>query len=132
MASNARKRLNVLVRIDHIYNIGMAMAAGAFRNALVQRFDLDGLMKTPGRERQRMVEPIDALDRIFAKKVVRSMAIVADRDRMMWPTQPGFVMVVHDMAIRASLRIAGQIRAAFRINERVAANACSQTDDKSR
>ena len=59
------------------------------------------------------------------------MAIIARCDRSMAALHPGVIMVLHDMAIRASSGIVSEIRAAFGVNEGISANSHRQTYDGS-
>ena len=51
------------------------------------------------------------------------MTGVADRHRMMAALGPGIVVVLHDMTVRADLRVVAHIREPFGIDERVRAHA---------
>ena len=109
--------------IDTSHHGCMAAAAGVFRNGFIHARCLERLVKSTGGEGQRVIKPVNTLDRVFPEKVMRCMAVIADRDGVMAGLEPGVVVVLHDMAIRAGGRVVGEIRRPLGVDERIPAQA---------
>lgn len=109
--------------IDTSHHGRMTAATGVFRDGFIHLRRLERLVKSTGGEGQRVVESVNTLDRVFPEKVMRRMAVVADRDGVMAGLEPGVVMVLHHVAIRAGGRVVGEIRRPLGIDERIPAQA---------
>ena len=114
--------------IDHGHGLGMAVAACVLGDLEVQLPDLDGLMKALGRERQRVVETVEALDGVLPDEVVGSVAVVADSHGMVARLAPCVVVALHDVAVGARLGPVGKVGSTFGVNEGVAANTGGNSD----
>ncbi len=95
--------------------IPVATQTSILSHSAISGFDLDRFVKILQGERQRVKEPVVRLGDPLAQKVVRQMAIVADGDVPMPRVQPGIVVILHDVAIRAGQRIIAQITGALTI-----------------
>ena len=71
------------VAVDGRGDVLVATAAGVLRYLMVELGDLNGVGIVAAREVERMPESIVGLHRIFADQIVRGVAIVAGRDRVM-------------------------------------------------
>lgn len=109
--------------IDTSHHGRMASATSVFRNGFIHLRRLQRLVKSTGSEGQRVVEPVNTLDRVFTEKVMRGMTIVADRDGVMAGLKPGIVVVLHDVAIRAGGRVVGEIRRSLGVDKRIPGQA---------
>ena len=96
----------------------VAEQARVLGDLAVARFDLDRLVKQAGRERQRMVEAVVALDDPLADGVVGQVAIVARRDVLMTRLDPRVVHGLHHVAVRARGRIVLEIGRAVAVAKR--------------
>jgi len=115
-------------RLDVVHNLLVTFAAGAFGGAPAAFFYLDWLMKFVCRERQRVEEAVISFREVLGHKASRCMAIVAGGDGAMTRFDPAVEVVLHDVAVGAGPGIVAQIRAAFRIDKRVTADACRRSD----
>jgi len=104
----------------------MASPAGILDHFVVELRDLDGVGVVPGREIERVPEPIVGLDRVLSDDVVRRVAVIADRDHMMARLQPRFILRLHHMTIRAGFRIVGEVGVSLGVEKGVCAQADKQ------
>lgn len=102
---------------------GVAVPARALRDLPVPIVDADRILKPSRRERDRVVPAVERLRVVLPDDVVRSMAIVANGDRMVSGLRPCAEVVVHHVAVHASLRVIGQVRSPLCEHERVHAEA---------
>lgn len=115
------------VTFDRLNDVRMAMAAGGFSDLAVALGDLDRIGILAGREIKRMPEPVLCLGRVFADQIVWRVTIVACGNTAMAALDPAIVLFLHHMAIRAGLRIVGEIRRALRVDESVCSDAQGQS-----
>jgi len=101
----------------------MAPAAIVFRDLPVPLFNADRLFKISGREIKRMPESVDRLGLILSCEVMRGVAVIATRGGVMSGFDPPAVLVVHNMAVGAGLRVVAQIRISLRVNESIDADS---------
>jgi hypothetical protein len=81
MATDATESLAGVRRVlDGVNNVAVALAAGVFRDALVHRPGLDGVMKIAGRELERVPKAILRLGVVLGEEPLGGVAIVAGRD----------------------------------------------------
>src|SRR5688572_17122944 len=59
---------------------------------------------------------------VLAEEIVRGMAIVAGGYGAVAGLQPGVIVILHDVAVRAGLRIVGEVRAAARVDKGIPAD----------
>jgi hypothetical protein len=100
------------IRGQHcVHKIFMAIETGILCDLPIAWFDLDRLVKTAGREGQRMQRSVIHFGKPFAdKRVVRKMAIVAGRYAVVTRFLPGVEMSLHDVAVGTGVGIVGKIR----------------------
>ena len=115
---NARRQLAVgAADGEFVDKVGVAMNARSLSHAPVAGFDLDRVVEVFQREGEGVEEAVVALDDPFADRVMRQMAIVADGDMAMAALLPGVEVVLHDMTIRAAVRIVAEVAPAFAVAE---------------
>lgn len=125
-----------MIGVNGLYDILMAIPAGGFGYGSVTGRNLDRFGKTAGRKRPGMIEAVDCFGLVFADKRMWGVAVVADRGAVVARFRPGFVLLVHDMAIGAGGWIVGHIRHPFRVQKRIRSNArrrsgdCTQNNNK--
>src|SRR6476620_1854942 len=68
------------------------MATGVLGDFVVELCDLDGVGIPAGREVEGMPESVVGLDGVFSENVVRGVAVVTGRGRVMARLQPGIVL----------------------------------------
>ncbi len=90
------------VAIDRRGDRLMAPAAGVLGDLVIELCNLDGVGIPAAGEVKRMPESVVRLHCIFADDVVRCVAIVAGRGRVVTRLHPRVVLLLHDVAIRAS------------------------------
>jgi len=83
----------------------MTIPASLLGNAKVSFGNANGFGKASGGEIVRMPKTIERFGGILAHKIVRRMAIVAGCHLMMAAFDPAVVLLLHDMAVFAGLRI---------------------------
>jgi len=115
------------VAVDGLRDVFVAMAASRFGYLVVEVGDPDDVRVVPCSEIERMEESVRSLNRIFADDIVRRVAIVAGRHRMMARLDPCVILRLHDVAICASLRVICEVGVALGVNECIQAD----TDDES-
>lgn len=93
------------MRIDAGHDLLMAADTVFLERGGIERLDHDRLVKILEREAFRMVVAVDRFARVFPDQVVRRMAIVAGRNRMVRRLQPAVVLLAHDVAVHTSLWI---------------------------
>lgn len=109
--------------IDYLHHIGVTMPTSGLRNFFIAHSNLNGLMKTAARHRERMMKTVKGLRQIFSKEIVRGVAIIARCYRAMTGFEPGIIMGLHHMAVRAGLGIIGKVRRPLGINKGIEAHA---------
>lgn len=129
MTADARHILRLRMRTDHIDDVLVAMPASVFGHAPVPRLDAQWIGILARRESEGMPETVVRFDGVFADEIMWRVAIVAGGDVPVARLQPRVVMILHHMAIRARLRIVPQIRIPLGVNESVAADAYSDSQD---
>lgn len=65
-----------------MYKVFVAIHAGTLRDSFVTSLDLNRILVVAKRERQRMKESVICFGNPFADRVMRQVAIVADRHMM--------------------------------------------------
>lgn len=94
------------------------MPTGPLRHGSIEIGDSHLIGEVPCRERERVIPPIDAFHKIFAdERTMWGVAVVTSGDRMMRRFLPGGEMIVHDVAVRAGIRIVTEVRRSVRIHE---------------
>lgn len=102
----------------HGFHHGLVtLSAGGIRNFRIMGLDPQRLVKPPCGECERVPETVRSLGRVFGKEAGGRVAIVTDRDTLVAPFHPGFVVRSHDMTICTGGRIIRQVRAAPSIEE---------------
>jgi hypothetical protein len=96
----------------------MAIATIRFDNAAVIFVNHDWFMKILRCECQRMEKPIATFTVPFAKKVMRCVAIVALGNVLMSRFDPGVIVPLHDVTVRAGFTFGRKIRGALGIVKR--------------
>ncbi len=109
----------------------MAEAARFFGHLAVSLGYLDRLVERVGSEIIRMPKTVGGLCVVFADEIMRRVAIVAGRDRMMARLLPAVVLLIHYVAVGTRRWIIAQVGITLRVNERVHADAGGQTDGNS-
>src|SRR5205814_5536930 len=84
--------------------------------------DLDGLGESPGREGERVTEPVLGLDEPLREEAVRRVARIAGRDRAMARFHPAIELLAHHVTVHAGLRIVDQVAVTARVDEAVASD----------
>lgn len=103
-----------LYRVDDLL---MAVTTRILRDRPIVLFDLEEVGEISGRESERVPEPVRCLSSIFADKVMRGVAVVADGNCAMAAFNPGIVIVIHHMAICACGGVVRHVRIASGIDE---------------
>ena len=124
MAADARKAVIFVsaAGVDVVRDVCVTVSAGVFRDSAAARFHIDRLMEIAGREGVGMPETVIGFGPVLAEEIVRRVAIVAGGYGTVAGLQPGVIVVLHDMAVRACLRIVGEVRAAARVDKGVPAD----------
>ena len=119
VAMNAGMHFALGIGRQHLVNdVLVAVQARVLRHAPIPRLDLNRLVKVLKRKCQRMKESVVSLRDPFADRVMRQVAIVADRDVAVRGILPRVVVPLHDMAIRAAPWVIAQVARAFAIAKR--------------
>jgi hypothetical protein len=114
VAMHARKHFTARFgRQDLMHKVRMAMQAGLLSHAMISRFNSNGFVEILERKRQRMEKTVVGLGIPLSNKIMRQMAVIADRDVLVAGLLPRIEVALHDMAIRAALRIAAEVTCAL-------------------
>jgi hypothetical protein len=108
--------------INGLDNGGVTVAARILGDACVPRGDAYRFGKGAGREIERMPEAVQRFCPVLTEDVMRRVTVVAHGNGAMARLQPGAVLLLHDMAVGARLRIVGEIRGAACVDERETAD----------
>ncbi len=81
----------------------VAIDASALSHLSISGLDSNGVYVSAQCEGQRVEKAVVGLRDPFSDRVMRQMAVIANRDRVMATVLPGIQMVLHDMAIDARL-----------------------------
>ena len=100
-----------------VHKILVARDAGALRDPFVAGFDLDRILVATEREGERMEESVVGFGDPFADRVMRQMAVVADRHVVVAAFLPRVHVVLHDVAIDARLRVIAEVAGAFAVSK---------------
>lgn len=87
------------------------------QNILIVASNPDWLMVILERKGEGMIPTVPPLGHPLGQTTLRQMAVVASRHVMVSRTYPGIVLMIHDVAIDADLRIVGHIRKTFGVIE---------------
>ena len=117
--------------IDGVGDVCVTVPAGVFRDGAAARFHIDRLMEITGREGVRMPETVIGLGPVLAEEIVRGVAIIASGDGTVAGLQPGVIVILHDMAVRACLRIVGEVGAAAGVDKGVPADPGREAEQDS-
>ena len=110
VAVNAGRRRLVRGKRKHLLDdLCVTGQTGALGDAPVAWFDLDRLVKSTGRECERMEKAVVGLGDPFADRVVREVTVVADRNVPVARRKPGIVVPVHHMTVDAGCRVMTQV-----------------------
>jgi hypothetical protein len=124
MAADAGEHLAASIGGKDCVDIfGVAMQTGVLRNAAIARFDADGIGEIFEREGERMEEAVVGLRDPFADGVVRQVAVVTDGDATVAGLLPRVVVLLHDVAVRAALRVVAEIAGALAVAQGEGAEA---------
>jgi hypothetical protein len=74
-----------------------------------------------------MEESVDGLSGILRDEARRCVAIIADRHFSVAALHPAFILLPHDMAVRASFRPVCHVRVSARVPERIEADPEEKT-----
>ena len=118
-----RGRMFVLRSFNHFGNRSVALATCIIGDLLVPFRDLDRVGIIARREIKRMPETVLRLRRVFTNEVSRGVTVVAGRHAAMARLDPAVVLLLHDVAIHASLGIIGHVGATLGVNERESADS---------
>lgn len=111
-----------------VRDVVVAVGAGVLGDALVTRFDLDGLVIVVQSEGEGVEESVVSLGHPFADRVVREMAVVADGGVVVAGFLPAVVIFLHDMAVGAGLRFVAQVTSALPVAEGEETDAARHAD----
>ena len=75
-----------------------------------------------------MPETVPRLCRIFTYKVVRCVAIVAGRNRLVARFEPAAVLIVHYVAIDAHARVVAHVRVTLAVPKRIGPNSDGESE----
>src|SRR5581483_8582653 len=123
--------------VDHVAIDGrsdrfMTAAARVFSDLVVELRNFNGVRIMAAGEVEGVPEPVVRLHGIFSDRVMRGMAIVTGCDRMMAGLQPGIVLRLHNMTIRAGGRVIGEIGISLGVDESVGAKTYGDPKKKCR
>src|SRR4029077_9101069 len=105
------------VSVDGGGDAFVAVAAGVLGDFVIELRDLDGVGIPAGGEVEGMPESVVGLDGVLAENVVRSVAVVAGRGRVMARLQPGIVLRLHHVAVGAGGRVVGEVGVSLGVAE---------------
>jgi len=89
----------------------------SLQNFDIMLFDLNRFGVVIQSKGDRMIPTIARLRQPFADAAQRQMAVVTGRNMMMSGSAPGFILMIHHMAVRADLRIVGGVRKSLGVIE---------------
>lgn len=131
MAMDAGQHVAARFGGQHLMDkIAMTRNTSVLSDAAVAGFDLDRLVEVLERECERMEEAVVGLGYPFTKKFVRQMAVVANGNMAMAGVLPRVVMIVHHVAVRASLWVIAEIAGALAIAKRKDADTAQHTQQQ--
>ena len=107
------------VSVDRRCDRFMTPVAGILHHLVIELGDLDRVGISAAGEIEGMPESVVCLHRIFPHNVVRSVAIVAYRHRVMAGLHSRVVLRLHQVAVRAGSRIVRQVGVSLGINKGV-------------
>jgi hypothetical protein len=87
----------------------VAAQAVVLHHREARRLDLDRLVKVLQREALAVPEAVVGLGHVLAHKIVRHVAVVARRNRMVRTLFPRVVLVTHDVAVDARLGVVAHV-----------------------
>lgn len=111
----------VVAGINGLNHVGVAAATGVFCYVAASVADFYVVRKISSSEVEGMEESVAGFNGVFAREVVRSVAVVAGGGVLMASFDPAIVLRIHNVAVRASLRIIGEIGIALGVDERITA-----------
>ena len=109
--------------------IFMALQTGFLGDAEVSIRNEDLVWEMLCRKCERMKKTVDRLGRVFIYKSGWSVAVVAYGYFPMAALHPALILVLHDVAVRASRRIVRHVGRSSRVTECVYADADQQPRD---
>jgi hypothetical protein len=115
------------VAVDCLRDVFVAMAASRFGYLVVEVGDPDDVRVITSGEIERMEKAVRSLNCVLANDIVRRVAIVAGRRRVMTRLYPGVILRLHDVTVRASLWIICEVGVSLGVHERIQPDA----DDES-
>jgi len=104
-------------------NLRVAPPTGIFCHGKIHRRDLNWLVKSLRCEGNRVIPSVERFDGPFAYRILRRVAVVAHRNKVMAGFHPCIEVVSHDMAVRTGLGIIRQVRAAACVPKDVEADS---------
>ena len=97
------------VTSDFSNEAGVTAKAVLLHNRAAGVFHLNGLVEVLEREAFAVPIAVFGFGVVFAEEVLRSVAVVATGDCMMRALKPAIVLLVHYVAVNASIRVVGKI-----------------------
>lgn len=123
-------RLSAVLTDDAAHQIMMTVDTVVLQNRGVARSDSNWLVKVLKGETLGMPEAVLRLGEVLAHQVVGRVAIVARRHRVMAGVLPAGIVVAHDVAVHAGLRIVAEIGPSLREGEGVTTRANQDADQR--
>lgn len=108
-AGHLFRRLFVLRNGYRVHHVLVTIPAGLLRDVAIKFGDPDRFVKAARCEVVRMPESIPRLYGVLAGKIMRRVAIVAGRDRVVARFKPAVVLVVHYVAVCARRGVVAQV-----------------------
>lgn len=105
VTTDATHRLIAGARINGVNNVLMAVPTRQLGNGSVSRSNLDWFVEASLGKGERVVKPILSLGHVFHDKTWRRMAVVAGGHSPVTPLGPTVELLIHYMAIPASIGI---------------------------
>src|ERR1051325_2210408 len=106
-------------KINVLHNILVTTPTSRLRNLQIKPCDLNVVWIAPCSEIEGVKKTVTCLDGILAYEIVRRMAIVASRGRVVARFHPRIVLDTHSMAIGAGGRIIQHVRVPLCVNKAV-------------
>ena len=113
--------------VDAAHNLLMTGDAVALKHGRILWADHDGFMEILQRETFGMPVAVFRFGDVLADQIVRRVAVVTRRNRVMRRFQPAVELLPHDVTVYASARITRKIREAFRVVEGICAKPGEET-----